>query len=269
MSQLLSPQQQELVVQFADGMLPFTEWIQSAGKYVPPGDNPCRAAGRLSASDLGFPAFLETLLEDSTSDRTLAARWAWIAEDPLRLSPLADVGAWRSARGLDAKPGFGAIASGNVFLSDANGRQISRADFYAPYAPLVANTMAAAQADAGASGKPIDWAKLSTDLMNDTSKFWPQDTQLKSSVFSKQFLKDLLYCDLGMRNPAPLPWRYAVLAELGENRRVGNAYGPDQVADMVEAVRDLLHQHEITPPVEEKVAYVAPVGSPPVDMADV
>src|SRR5713226_8446664 len=110
MPELLSPQQQDLVVQFADGLLPLTEWIQSAGKYVPPGDTPWRAAGRLSASDLRFPAFLEQLLENSTSDRSLAARWVWIAEDPLRLSPLPDVGAWRAARGLDAKPGFGAIA---------------------------------------------------------------------------------------------------------------------------------------------------------------
>jgi hypothetical protein len=50
----------------------------------------------------------------------------------------------------------------------------------------------------------------------------------------KQLRMDVLYAMLGGRNPAPLPWRYAVLIELGEHRRSGNSYTRADVAAAVE-----------------------------------
>ena len=52
-----------------------------------------------------------------------------------------------------------------------------------------------------------------------------------------QFVRDLLYAMLGMRGPARDPWAFAVLIELGEHRRVGNAYTPEDVRKTVFALR--------------------------------
>jgi hypothetical protein len=47
------------------------------------------------------------------------------------------------------------------------------------------------------------------------------------------------------KGPAVLrhePWRLTVLAELGENRRIGNSYTPAQVAAWVEEFKSLLEK---------------------------
>src|SRR5262249_31009252 len=119
------------------------------------------------------------------------------------------------------------------------------------------------------SGSALDWPTFGLDLLNDRSKYWPQGGKLKSSVWCKQFVKDLLYCALGMQNPAPAPWKFAVLAELGENRRVGNAYTPAQVAIWVEALKTMLEKPKVAPLEEREIAYMLPVGAPPVESVEV
>jgi hypothetical protein len=261
----LGAEQRALIIRFADGMLPLTGWILTPDKYTPPGPTPWRMAKKLSAADLGFPDFFQNLLTSSDADRRLADRWQWISQNPLRLNPSSTVSKWRADRGLDPNPQFGAIASGNALILDETGRQASRADFYDPFWPLITQALKAADTDAHSSNRKIDWKTFSNDLLKDRSGFWPANTPHKSSLWTKQFVKDVLYCYLDMRSPAPEPWRHAVLAELGENRRPGNFYTPAQVVQWVKNVRDLLDKKPAVPAAVELAVYIAPVGAPPIE----
>jgi hypothetical protein len=215
----------------AKALLPLERWIR-ARKPPPAGDdyeppNACELPWRrngetLSIDRLGAIEFVEALIRESNEDVLLIKRWAVLQANPLKNCPLESPGEWRAVRGLGA-PSFGAVQSQNVLLDD-RGNQIARSEFYASYLPSVAVAAARTQpADEAA------WEKFALALFSDTCKGWPTPEIARSSRFMLQFLRDLLYAILGVRNLVPEPWRSAVLTEIGEFRRPGNVYSRQDV----------------------------------------
>ena len=118
-------------------------------------------------------------------------------------------------------------------IATADGMPASRAHFYAPYWSLL--RQAVSHADPTTT---VDWERLASDLVADTSPHWPGGPTLKSSSFMKQFGRDILQALLNMRNPAPDPWRVAFLEELGEHRRVGNSFTRHDVERFVRTFKE-------------------------------
>src|SRR5262249_7701522 len=102
-------------------------------------------------------------------------------------------------------------------------------------------------------------------LLKDQSPFWPTNPPLKSSNFVKQFAKDMLYAMFGLRNPVAEPLKFALLIELGEQRRAGNTYGPAEAAAAVAAFEEVYKKVPTpgAPPGAPPVGEAPPVGSPP------
>lgn len=270
----LDKELRDILENLAGGLFPLDAWIKAKNYKPPEKDLPWRANGAsLVPKDLGVIKFFEALIRETSADADLIERWQKIGAEPLKFSPLADVGAWRTHRGLDPNPEFGALESENI-LVDAEGKPISRASFYADYWPLLKEALKAA-----ASQGAIDWVAFASSLFTDQPNFWPQNQPLKSSIFIKQFVKDMLYAMMGMRNEAPEPWKFALLIELGEHRRVGNAYTPANAEKAVKEYKKILKQltqpppsaapvsepSVSGPPVSEPPAGTPPVGSPPVN----
>ena len=195
--------------------------FKEPGKYTPPNQNlPWRAAGHtFTPADLAVIPFFENLLRESSGDDDLGVRWAGVTADPLKYSPLPNPAAWRKNRGLGDAPKFGIVASGNIWLTDAAGKTISRATFYTPCWPLLQ-----AVVDARRKAGPVDWTALAKDLLGNAAPEWPGASKPPSAAFVIQFASDMLYAMLGMRSSAPEPWRRAVSIELGEYRHPGNKY---------------------------------------------
>src|SRR5207253_2824751 len=110
---------------------------------------------------------------------------------------------------------------------DASGRQMSRRFLYSQCIPILVATVKAAEERLGPVAPPpsLFWTTLATELHQGNCAEWrgvagaPQSTLL-----TEQLLRDVLTALLnGWLDVAP-PWRYAVLIELGEYRRPGNAY---------------------------------------------
>jgi hypothetical protein len=234
--QPLTPELRDTLTNLSAGLFDLDAWIKEPGKYQPSDtDLPWRKpGGKLSPADLGVIPFFENLLRESSGDDDLGVRWAAIAADPLKFSPLAGVSEWRKNRGLSGSPKFGVAASNNIWLTDANGKPISRATFYAAAWPSL-TAVVAARKQAGA----IDWAKLATDLLNNNAPQWPNSLQPTSGSFLVQFASDMLYAMLGQRNPVADPWRRAVLIEAGEYRTPGNSYKRAQTEAAVNTFQEV------------------------------
>jgi len=230
----LTPELRDTLNNLATGLFTLDAWVKEPGKYKPDVNLPWRAPGHtFTPADLAVIPFFENLLRESSGDDDLGVRWAKVTTDPLRFSPLHDPAAWRENRSLSANPKFGIVKSNNVWLTDANGKTISRATFYAQCWPLL-------KAVVDAKKPPVDWAALVVDLLNNRAPQWPNTSQPTSAMFLIQFASDMLYAMLGQRNPAPEPWRRAVLTELGEYRRPGNRYTDDDTEAAVTAFESLV-----------------------------
>ena len=220
-----------ILTSLAKALLPLDQWIRArkpppeGDDYEPPnaGELPWRRDGQtLSIDRLGAIEFVEGLIRESNGDVLLLKRWAALQAAPLQHCPIKNPGEWRVARGLEA-PSFGVVQSKNVLLDD-RGNQIARSEFYASYLPDLAIAAARRQ-----PGDDVAWQKFALDLFSDSCKEWPAPEAARSSRFMLQFLRDLLYAILGVRNPVPEPWRSAVLTEIGEFRRPGNVYSREDV----------------------------------------
>lgn len=222
MDTVLTPELRDILDNLATGLFGLDAWVRGPNKYTPPNTAlPWRAPGHVfKPSDLGVIPFFENLLRESSGDDDLGIRWAAITADPLKASPLPDAKAWRNNRGLTSDPKFGIAKSGNVWLTNANGRVISRATFYAACWQPLLNVVHAKKPATDA-----DWATLAADLFNNNVPQWPTTQQPTSAAFTVQFTSDMLYAMLGQRNhPQFEGWQRAVLIELGEYRHPGNCY---------------------------------------------
>jgi hypothetical protein len=125
-----SPELRDTLNNLAAGLFrPGDAWVKEPGKYLPSNQKlPWRAAGyTFTPVDLAVIPFFENLLRESSGDDDLGVRWAAVAADPLKYSPLPNPAVWRKNRGLGDVPKFGIVPSGNVWLTDASGKTISRA----------------------------------------------------------------------------------------------------------------------------------------------
>jgi hypothetical protein len=266
------PELRGVLENLAGGLFPLADWIADPNRKFKPREKnlPWREGGQsLSPRDIGVIPFLEALIRETSADAHLIARWQDLstAGNALKFSPVANMQAWRSERNFDPAPSFGIIQGENVLLA-ADGQPMSRAAFYGDYLPLLRQA-----AQAAAAQGPVNWIAFASSLLTDQSNFWPQGQPLKSSVFIIQFVKDMLYAMLGMRNDAPAPWKFALLIELGEHRRVGNIYDPADAKRAVAEYKNVLKQALQPPPVALGAAQpladptpgMPPVGSPPVN----
>jgi hypothetical protein len=228
----LTPELRDTLSNLAAGLFGLDAWIKEPGKYKPPNVAlPWRAAGHTFApADLAVIPFFENLLRESSGDDDLGVRWAAVAANPLKFSPLPTPDSWRRNRGLSNAPKFGIVKSGNAWLTDAAGNVISRATFYAPCWPFLKDVV-----DARKKAGTVDWGLLANDLLANKAPEWPSTAQPPSSTFLVQFASDMLYAILGMRTSVPEPWRRAVSIELGEYRHPGNEYSS---IDTKEAVKE-------------------------------
>jgi len=203
----------------------------NANGYKPPEDVPWRAPNQpLTPKAIGVIPFFEELLIESERERALMGRWQDIEKDPLASSPIPNLRQWRAARtGFEAAT-FGVALSDNI-LVDANRKATWRAAFYAPYWEPLMQAKTAANPQSGA-----EWQTVAAQLFAGTSPHWPAGAP-KSDVFVRQFARDMLHAMLGMRNPAPDLWRLALLIELGERRRTGNAFTREDAARVVDALQ--------------------------------
>src|SRR6266568_473020 len=116
-----TPELQDVLSNLAAGLFGFDAWIKQPGKYKPPlpdEDLPWRAAGHtFSPSDLGVIPFFEGLLREDSGEDDLFDRWAELAANPLRFSPIHEVQEWRKNRGLAGVAQFGVTRSANVLLT--------------------------------------------------------------------------------------------------------------------------------------------------------
>jgi hypothetical protein len=262
----------------AHALLPLEQWIRSrkpppgGDDYEPPNADelPWRRDGQtLSINRLGAVEFIEGLIRESNGDVLLVKRWAALQADPLRYCPIENAGEWRASRGLVA-PSFGVVQSQNVLLDD-RGIQIARAEFYASYLPQL--VIAAAQRQ---PGDDAAWQRFALDLFSDNCKEWPATA--RSSRFMLQFLRDLLYAILGVRNPVPEPWRSAVLTEIGELRRPGNVYSRQDVEGGLDDFKKVIDSyHVLIVPIAaaekellaEGLPAIAPVAQQPAEALEI
>jgi hypothetical protein len=226
----MTPELRDILENLAAGLFGLDAWVKEPTKYTPPElPLPWRETGHTFApKDLAVIPFFENLLRASSSDDELGDRWSALSADPLKFSPLADPRAWRRSRGLADAPQFGVVKSSNVWLVNAEGHPVSRATFYTACWPLLKTAV-----DAKKTHGPVDWEALARELLTNANGQWPSTQQPSSAAFVTQFASDMLYALLGMRTAAPEPWRYAVLIELGEYRRAGNRYTPQDTAAAV------------------------------------
>ncbi len=255
----------DILGNLAGGLFDLATWINSPGKYKPPlspAETPWRAANhKFTPQDLGVIPFFEGLLLEASGEDDLFSRWAVVSTNPLQFCPLENASGWRANRGLTNPPQFGIAQGANVLILDSTGRPLSRRSFYDSCWSLLQ-----AVVDARKQQGPVDWAALANDLITDQSPQWPSTGNPRSSVFIAQFVNDLLYAMLGMRNPVDPPMQYALLVELGEHRRAGNARRPADAQQAVNNLRRLLTQLQAAPPpAAPPPVHIIPVGSPPHD----
>jgi hypothetical protein len=234
---LLTPRMRADLCALAQGAVPLQRWIKQKA-YNPQTDPtfegqpmPWRAAGQgLTPADTGFECFFEGLLRETSDDVQTQARWQRVAAAPLAASPLDDVAAWRAERGLQEFASFGIVQSQNVLL-DSQNLEIARLPFYADTLADLGYclTLSSPQDELG-------WEALAKQLFSDGLAAWPGSTY-PASVFMNQFVADVLYALLGMRNESAVPgqpsYATAVLTELGQARRRGNKNTPAQAQEAV------------------------------------
>ncbi|HEY2921004.1 MAG TPA: hypothetical protein VGK77_18640 [Candidatus Binatia bacterium] len=259
----LDPELREVLENLAGGLFPLDAWIKSKTYTPAEADLPWRKGTEpLSPKKIGVIQFFEALVRETAGDAHLIARWHQLIAEPLVFSPLAGMHEWRTRRGLEPEPEFGALESENV-LTDFEGKPISRANFYAAYFPLLKQAVKAAAAQG-----PIQWEVFADNLFKDEkdvpAPVWPKGQPRRPSNFIKQFSRDLLYAMMGMRNAAPEPLKTALLTELGEHRRVGNDYKPEDTKNAVQEFKKVLQKvtQQPLPPTTPVPPSAPPLGSP-------
>lgn len=224
----MTSNQHAILRNLAEALFPLEIWIAQKS-YSPESQGepaPWRHGEPLTVQKLGALEFLDALLQETSGDEELAARWVEISSDPLKYCPIRQPQSWRAVHGLNAQAKLGIASSDNA--------PFGRGTLYGTALPLLEQAVAAANPQT-----PADWAALADELYKDKPGHWPGGG-LASSTFMKQFTCDLLYAMLGMRNAIPAPWQTALLSELGEHRSVGNAHTPGDVKKAREALKKLI-----------------------------
>lgn len=245
-SEPLTKAEVDVLRKLARGVLPLQDWIQSKLNRYKPEDNPSWLEPVLdyqhpqsvpwrntsiSVDDLGAIEHLMESLRAPDDAPARHRRWKKIQADPLRCSPIREAAHWRRDRGLNEHPEFAPFLAGNELFVAAED-PLYRPQFYREFANLLLHVCMNLDLGIAAIAK-----KTAEELWQDQFSNWPS-TARKSSLFMAQFARDLLAAVMGMQNRSPRRdsplWKYAVLIELGEHRRTGNAHAPQIVQETVD-----------------------------------
>jgi hypothetical protein len=225
----------------ARAVVPIEEWLSGRARGPVA---PWRALGvaTLTLEDLRFDRFVEAALngEFEADEAADAVQWNAAITKPTKKFPAAALGphpsyaAWRAAVLSPVAP----EADPPVFgLTDFDGGEVI---VPGPNPPASARFSTRERVyDLGLralvtlapSGPPTGgWPLFASRMAQDRAWTAASYSDLGSAAFLKLFVKDLLRCVLGMRTEGAVdPRQSALLAELGERRRVGNAYSVEDV----------------------------------------
>lgn len=244
---LFTDKQKEVLEQLALGLFPLQEWINS--KSYKPEENPSWIETSLELKtlksksipwrdkdlqprDIGIIEAIEGLIRDTSSDVNIIERWKHLESNPLLFHPNKNVDEWRKNRGLSS-PEF--IGTKTENITSISGEPLVRKELYDYYLPIIENVWIQAKAQT-----IDDIKKLAKELFMGSYKLWPSYVKT-SSIFVKQYARDVLFAMVGMKNFSPYAefpeYKYALLIELGEHRRVGNQFDREQVAFAVDLVK--------------------------------
>jgi hypothetical protein len=240
----------------AEGLLPLEAWTQSSGHRPPANASalPWRSGDLLTHDRVRTIDYLEWLIAASDADDLLLARWARIKQNPLAYCPLPAPRDFRESRGLSQSPRFATVEAGNS-LADASGRQMSRRHLYDQCIPLLTKTAKDAERRLGSPTPPPStfWTTLALELHRGNCAEWRAIAGApQSTLLTEQLLRDVLTALLNGWLDVPPPWRYAVLIELGEFRKPGNAYTRDEVEAARARFAELLQKRWPSAPAPEQ-----------------
>ncbi len=253
----MDTQIREILEKLGDALFPVDKWIATRKKdadkaKVPycipfleptPWRDECNP--KLSMKTMRTMDFVETLLESPESSDQLVDRWNYLVKNPLKHSPHDDPDKWRRDRGLASEARFGIFearnnwpADGSVF--DGEGNAVSRKTFYESYMPVLQSLSEILNED------QEHWEGVAEMLVNDNYGDWPSK-DLKSSVFIKQYRRDLIVAMMGMQDQSPVEetarYQRALLIELGEHRRVGDAHTRKKISEATAKFAKMLNGH--------------------------
>jgi hypothetical protein len=244
--QELSMIRNEVLLGLADAIFPLGAYLAKSKRSS---YSPWRKPGEASISlgQFGLVEFFRQLLTapENADDATLAKRWSALEHDPLReLKRLfANAQSWRRDRlSQPQEPVFGIFESENFEIHGKAGG-MSRAAFYKACFKILDAIVNTEKPDTTEK-----WSGIATRLLNEAHPGW-QNESVSSSEFIQQLVRDVFRCLMGMksklRDPsgqahelyASEPLQYAILVELGETRRVGNAHSVEDVERAVATLR--------------------------------
>ena len=123
---------------------------------------------------------------------------------------------------------------------ERQGKAVSRKTFYESYTPALRSLSEILKED------QEHWEGVAEMLVNDNYGDWPSEAQ-KSSAFIRQFRRDLIVAMMGMQDPSPeeetARYQRALLIELGEHRRVGDAHTREKIRKATTAFAEMLTNH--------------------------
>jgi hypothetical protein len=245
----------------AEGLLPLQQWVMNPMHTYQPPDAaalPWRSGLTLTHERLQTIEYVEWLIAASDADDLLLARWDRIGQDPLLHCPIPAARAFREGRGLSLSPRFATVEAGNA-LADAGGRQMSRRHLYQQCTPILVRAVAAARKRDGMPTDSSFWTMLAEELHRGNCPEWRAVAGApQSTLLTEQLLRDVITALLNGWLDVPAPWRYAVLIELGEFRRPGNAFQRADVDKATAALKKALKGKAATASVSSEAAKTEP-----------
>ncbi len=237
-----------ILIQLAENLIPINDWLES--KQFNPHELNWWADTDISSSTLTLPwrsnstesLFHTLLVEDflhfisSTSQQeTTIVELSSLATNPLEKCHIGNVETWRKTKGLEEDPSFAGTSAFN-FSVDSSGNALQRELFYESVLPVFQEALDNTISDS------VPYSQVISDLWDDKVSGWSSNT-IKSSIFLKQFLADLIIVSFrsGVKDdPIFMLWRRLIPIECGEHRRSGNKFGEAQIQLAVTQIQELI-----------------------------
>lgn len=264
----------ESVQSLLDALLPLQPWA-TKNEYPPvlkPWEVTAPATGAiLNSKNLKLGEYIEKLAEDESKgqpfyagqenaggDADLVKRFREVLADPLQAAADAlgvttqEVQASRQLRSLNSELRFSPAVSDNVPVALPDDlhwlRPFSRKEVYDRVSLYFADSIAAWKESLPSAPSVKDWEDYAQKLMSLRAVdhkviHWPHNSSIEPQEFGLQLLRDALVGlmnmdlrrDLSGFGAQESDYRNAVLIELGEQRRPGNAHTDQDAAKTVSA----------------------------------
>lgn len=239
-----------------DALLPLQSWAET--NQYPASKQPWETGPeKLNAVNLRICEYIEALAEGESKgqpfnagqeyaggDDDMLVRFRAVHGNPSGTS-VPEVLANRSRLGLSEEMRFSPAVSDNSPVAEPDDlhwlQPASRKELYERAAGLFKASVEAVQSDP--ANPTIVWSEYAKKLMSHSAAdhaaiHWPHDVHLEAREFAIQLLRDALVAVMNMDSLLAAPkidYRDAVLIELGEHRRPGNAHKDKDAVDAVSA----------------------------------